>query len=372
MIILHCTQQTTWNKESHTDFFGTSTISFSDSLKCIEPDKVNSENFTFPSTIEHTILCINTDLLKKIPIKQEGDFIYLSDVIPTSSIIATIPYTFDNNDNFVVSKEIQDIIYINEVVNKLDISINSLKYFRDGTDSRIILLNEKYIIKQNNPRLLKSEATFSETYKNISKLQHVILADENFKYLVYEFVPGDVMHVVDNVEDLIFNVKELSDHFVDYTGEEFGYIYKPSTSWIEFLKSIVHEASLTLPDSFDFLPQVYDAISILEKYSFTKKLIHGDFGTHNFIKKHGDFVAAIDPIPIAGDPLYDFIFACLSNIDIINHLSVEYLINKTGEPEEKIKAMLTVLLFCRMSACLKHHKEDFDGYVDFWYKIVEN
>ena len=372
MIILHCTQQTTWSKESHTDFFGTSAINAFDSIKCIEPNKINSENFTFPSTIEHTILCINTDLLKRVSTKNEGDFIYLSDVIPTSAVIATIPYTYDNNDNFAVSKEIQDIIYINEVSKKLDISINTLKYFRDGTDSRIILLNDKYILKQNNPVLLKSEANFSKTYEENKKLQHVILSDEDYKYIVYEFIPGDVMHVVDNVEDLVFNIKELTNQFIDYTGDGFGYIHEPSASWIDFLKSRVHDASLTLPDSFDFLPQVYEAISTLEKCTFSKKLIHGDFGTHNFIKKHGDFVGAIDPIPIAGDPLYDFIFACLSNLDIVNHLSLEYLITKTGESEEKVKAMLIVLLFCRMSICLRHHKEDFDGYVDFWYKIVEN
>lgn len=373
MIILHCTQQTTWNKESHTDFFGNNAIETNNSIKCIEPNKVNSTNFTFPSTIEHTILCINTDLLKKVPTKQEGEFIYLTDVIPTSAVIATIPYTYDSNDNFAMSKEINDIIYINEVSKELDIPINSLKYFRDGTDSRIILLNEKYILKQNNPALLKSESEFSKAYENNKKLQQVILTDDEFKYIVYEFMPGDVMHVVDNVEELIFNIKELTSKFIDYTTAGiFGYVHKPSSSWIEFLKSKVHEASLTLPDSFDFLPRVYDSITILEKYPFTPKLIHGDFGTHNFIKKHGDFVGAIDPIPMVGDPLYDFIFACLSNLDIVSHLSLEFLINKTGEPEEKIKAMLTVLLFCRMSTCLRHHKEDFDGYVDFWYKIVEN
>ncbi len=370
MIILHCTQQTTWNKESHTEFFGNTAIETSNSIKCIEPDKVNAENFTFPSTINHTILCINTDLLKRVTTKQEGDFIYLSDTIPTSAVIATIPYTYDSNDNFAVSREIQDIIYINEVSKKLDLSINTLKYFRDGTDSRIILLNEKYIVKQNQPTLLKSEAVFSETYKENKKLQRVVLADENYRYIVYEFMPGDVMHVVDNVEDLLFSIKKLTDSFVTYTGDEFGYIYDPSPSWIEFLKSRVHEASLTLPDSFDFLPQVYDSITVLENYTFDKKLIHGDFGTHNFIKKHGDFVGAIDPIPMVGDPLYDFIFACLSNLDIVKHLSLEKLVNITNEPEEKVKALLVVLLFCRMSTCLRHHKEDFDSYVDFWYKII--
>ena len=77
MIILHCTQQTVWNKEAHSGFYGNTAIETSNSIKCIEPDKANAENFTFPSTLEHTILCINTDLLKRVATKQEGDFIYL-------------------------------------------------------------------------------------------------------------------------------------------------------------------------------------------------------------------------------------------------------------------------------------------------------
>lgn len=370
MIILHCTQQTIWNKEAETEFFGNSVIQSENSIKCIEPDKISADNFSFPSMIEHTILCINTDLIKKVSSKKEGDFTLLLEEIPLSAIIATIPYTYDNDDKFVKSKEIQDIIFINEISKKLDISINEFKYFRDGTDSRIFLLNGKYIVKQNIPTLLKSEFEFSNIYAENSKLQNVILIDNDYKYIVYEFVPGDVMHVVDNIEELLLDIKEITKSYKDYNGPEFGYVHEPSHSWIDFLKTQVHEASLLLPDSFDFLPQVYEAISVLEKFNFQKKLIHGDFGTHNFIKKHGKFIAAIDPIPTVGDYLYDFIYACLSNIDIVKTLSLNSLVEKTGEPVEKVKSMLIIELFCRMSICLRHHKEDFDEYVDFWYKII--
>lgn len=370
MIILHCTQQTIWNKESLTDCFGDTAISSENSIKCINPSKISAENFSFPSIIEHTILCINTDLIGDVQLKEEGDFIYLSKPIPSSSIIATLAYSYDDDDKFAKTKEIQDIIFINEISKKLNISVTEFKYFRDGTDSRILLLNNKYIVKQNTPALLKSEFEFSKLYSETPKIQRVLLAEDNFNYIVYEFIPGDVMHVVDNFDDLISNIKEITNSFKDYEGNEFGYVYEPSSSWTDFLKTRVHEASLTLPDSFDFLPQVYESISTLEKFDFKKKLLHGDFGTHNFIKENGVLVGVIDPIPTVGDPLYDFIYACLSNIDVVRHLSVEFIVDKTGEDAEKVKAMLIVELFCRMSICLRHHKEDFDGYVDFWYKIT--
>ena len=71
--------------------------------------------------------------------------------------------------------------------------------------------------------------------------------------------------------------------------------------------------------------EIIDAINELNKYPFDKKLIHGDFGAHNFIKRNEKFVAAIDPQPIAGDPTYDLLFALVSNIDLIPFLSIDYL-----------------------------------------------
>lgn len=370
MIIFHCTLQTTWDKECRTNTFGETDIASTGSIVCLKPNKVNSENFSFPTTMNHVVLCINTDSLDQDSLKYDGDYINISKPINTTAIVATIPYTYDSNDKFVKSRELEDIEIINEILEKLNLSFLSFKYFRDGTDSRICLLNGQYIIKQNVPELLKSEVLFYEYYKDISKLQNVVLTSDENRYIVYEFIQGDVMHAVDEFEDVMNNIKEITNSYKKYDGEEFGYIYNPSPSWIDFLKTKVHEESLKFSDSFDFLPHVYEAISTLEKYPFEKKLIHGDFGTHNFIKKDRKFVAAIDPIPTAGDPLYDFIYASLSNIDIVKHLSIEYLTKATGEPEEKVKSMLIIMLFYRLSICLRHHKEDFDSYVDFWHEII--
>ncbi len=238
-----------------------------------------------------------------------------------------------------------------------------------GTSSLVILLNNKYIIKHNDVNILRSEVSFSELV-HMATLQHMEYYDKNFSYVVYDFVPGDVMHIVDDVDDLISNITNIVSSYPSYAGPEFGYLHSPSASWGEFLKSRVHNASMTLSDSFNYLSEVYEALEELEKYPFEKKLIHGDFGTHNFIKQNGKFVSAIDPLPIAGDALYDLIFALLSNIDILPHLSLEYISEISDEPLEKVRAMLTVVLFCRFSTCLAYHREDIDKYVDFWYKIV--
>ena len=149
----------------------------------------------------------------------------------------------------------------------------------------------------------------------------------------------------------------------------YGYIEKPSTSWTEFLKEEVNDASKIFPDSANFLPIVNEAINELNKFPFEKKLIHGDFGAHNFIKRDEKFIAAIDPTPIAGDPTYDLLFALVSNIDLIPFLSIDYLTSYTKEQKEKVIALLKVVLFLRICRCIKYNKEDLETYLDFWYNL---
>lgn len=368
MIILHCALKTDWEDAIQTGKYGAELIEKNGFIPCMNATDITPENFSFPSTKNYVILCINTDKISS-EIKSESINLNIYGTIDTSAVASTLDYIFDNDDKFVVSQEIKDITIINEVLDKLNIKYTSHKYFRDGTTSRIIDVNDELIIKQNIPSLLKSEVLFSE-YNKTPKLQNVLYTDENYKYIVYNFIPGDVMHTVEDVNDLISNIKELVSSFKDYDGEEFGYVYEPCNSWIDFLKTIVHDSSITLPESLNYLPQVYDSISVLEKYSFKKKLIHGDFGTHNFIKQNGKFVGAIDPVPIAGDASYDLFFALVSNVDLLNHLSIDFLCEISGEPREKVTALLTVVLFYRLATCLRHHKEDFDTYVDFWYRII--
>lgn len=368
MIILHCADKNKWEEDKKLGTYGVSEISKKGYIACMRPESITSDNFTFPSTKEYVILCIDTDKVDT-EIHYE-DEIKIYGTLPAEAVINTLAYTFDNDDKFFITKEIVDLAIINNVLENMNLNYESYKYFSDGTYSRIILLNNKYIIKQNDISLLKSEAMFSEWYKS-PKLQNVVYSDKDFKFIVYQFVPGDVMHTIDDFNDVVSNIKAIVNLYKNYDGPEFGYIYAPSNSWEEFLKTSVNDHSLTLPDSFNYLPKVYDAIETLSNYPFDKKLIHGDFGTHNFIKKNGKFVAAIDPIPLAGDTLYDMIYALLSNIDFLPHLSTDFISEISGEPKEKVKAMLTVVLFCRLDTCLKHHKEDIDDYLDFWYKIVE-
>ena len=365
MIILHTTLKTNWEKALESGKFGFDAIKENGFIPCLKIEDVNAENFTSPSIRDNVILCIDTNKVDA-EIKEDGFHVNIYGMIDKKAILSAITYTSDTSDKFIMNDELKDMMILNDVLTRMDLKYESHQYFKDGSFSRTIFLNEKYVIKQNNPALLKSEILFAEKSRHL-KLQKMAYYDSDYRYIVYHYIPGEVMHTVEDFEDLLENVKEIISSYPAYNGPEFGKLCEPVSSWKDFLKEEVHDASLVLKESFDFLPQVYAAIDTLNDYSFEKKLLHGDFGTHNFIKYQGKFNGAIDPIPTVGDPLYDLLFALLSNVDILPRIPLEYLYEIIDEPKEKIKAMFTVVLFSRLARCLNHHKADFDTYIDYWY-----
>ena len=110
----------------------------------------------------------------------------------------------------------------------------------------------------------------------------------------------------------------------------------------------------------------------MEKYPFTKKIIHGDFGTHNFIKSNetGLLIGIIDPMTVIGDHLYDILFAFASNTQILSSLTLDKICELVNEPKEKVSALLLIVLYSRISRCLKYHPEDINIYLEWWNTII--
>ena len=92
---------------------------------------------------------------------------------------------------------------------------------------------------------------------------------------------------------------------------------------------------------------------------------------HNFIQKEGKLVGVIDPQTVLGDSLYDILFAIVSNVDILQSVTLEDIYNLIEEDNEKIYAMLVIVLYSRISRCLKYHKQDINVYMDFYNNLQE-
>lgn len=369
MFIAHFTLKNKWEKESSTGFYGDYLLEEKGYIPCYNIANIENADIDLPILKKYIILCIDTNKLN-CKIEYNETHVNVYDKIPKEAVVSILPYTFDENDNFIPSKQLLDFLIIDEACQKLDVMYSNHKYFNDGTSSKIILLNDNFIIKIANPTQLKAEATFAEFYTH-PMLQKAAFIEPNYKYIIYVFIPGDVMHTVLDFDNLATSIKQIVSTYKKYTGPEFGYISRPSNSWTGFLKKEVEEKSEYLPDEFNFIETVYDAIKELDKYPFEKKLIHGDFGTHNFIKRDEKFVGAIDPIPIAGDSIYDLIYALVSNIDLLPYVSIDYLTSYTGEPKNKVVALLKIILYCRICKCAKYNKEWLDQYLDLWYTLFK-
>lgn len=252
-----------------------------------------------------------------------------------------------------------------DVLEKLGEEYIEHKYFTDGADSRVLLLNNKYLIKQNNYQSIKAEIEFFENTFSTS-FQKLVYYPADFQFVVYEFIPGKPMKKITSSKEIISKIIEVSKVFSNSSKPGFGYLGEEFSSWQEFL---MHEAFHRQNiDSID-REIIVNAIKSLSKYSFDKKLIHGDFGSHNFIENNGNFVGIIDPQPILGDPLYDIIFAICSNVGLLSTYSLDELSFIINEPKEKIRLMLIVVLYARISRALKYHPQDIDTYLEYFKSI---
>ena len=255
---------------------------------------------------------------------------------------------------------------IDEVLKKVNEPYLKHIYFTDGADSRVILLNNKYLIKQNNLTSIKAEIEFFEsTFSTF--LQKIVYYPQDFEFVVYNFIPGKPMKNITTSKEIISKILEITTTFSYTSKPGFGYLGEEVDTWENFL---THEA-FHRPNIDDIeKDSIQNAIKILENFPFDKKLIHGDFGTHNFIEDNGKFVGIIDPQPILGDPLYDILFAICSNVGLLNTYSLDELYLLINEPKEKIKAMLIVVLYARISRALKYHPNDIPSYLEYLKKCL--
>ena len=258
------------------------------------------------------------------------------------------------------------------------LSLNNLKYethkyFTDGASSRVILLNNEYLIKQNSALALKAEVEFLKRVATIPKIsdyfQKIVYVEPEYNFVVYSFINGNVMKNPENPKKVVSSLLDITSNLPTYEKEGFGYLGEETKTWVEFLKEEIKYSSGNVPENICENSFVYKAAENLEKYKFTKKLLHGDFGTHNFIEVDGNFVGVIDPMPVAGDSLYDLLFGICSNVKLLSSFSLEELLNITNDPKEKIKNLLIVVLYSRISRCLKYHPKDLNIYLNYINKL---
>ena len=105
-------------------------------------------------------------------------------------------------------------------------------------------------------------------------------------------------------------------------------------------------------------------------------MLHGDCGVHNFVYDQNVLKGVIDPSPIVGPVLYDFIYAFCSSPDDLSLetlISTVTLLNHVSIERSRLIEEVIIQLYCRIGICLKHHPHDLADYLkawDYWKVLI--
>lgn len=212
---------------------------------------------------------------------------------------------------------------------------------------RVYLINDKYILKRNIKDRMRAENIFLTVYKG-ENVEEVLFYNKNFNFAIYRYENADrvILNSKKDIIDCIFQVKNFIDRYSICEFQGYGDIFNRTESWENFVKKELKDKHLDIKEK-DFI--IERAINILSNYNFKKCIIHGDLGIYNIIFKKNKLNIVIDPRTVIGDPLYDLIYFIFSKPKFIEMLSVKDIVNIIDEPEEKVIAMMIIILYLRIS-----------------------
>ena len=242
-----------------------------------------------------------------------------------------------------------------------------VKFYMDGwTGAVVFSLDEKYLIKITNSETIETLEEFLQT-NPAGAFQHIVCTNTEIGYICFDFIPGEkyVGHEIEPHE-AIRQIAEMVKNYRKYPWAGYGFLRHEFDTWKEFLADEIDYARGCIPSVS--INKVIAALDKIGEKKPTKCLMHGDFGTHNFLVNNGK-IYVIDPMPVVGDFLYDFYFAVLSDTDIFTKVGEEYIFSFFDRDMEEKRALATIALYVRMSRAWKYDRENFQAYVKMYEKI---
>lgn len=259
---------------------------------------------------------------------------------------------------------------LKEVEKNLNITITEKKQLKGSTDSIVMLINNCYILKIDQPNYISETINFLQSCKSpaFTKLMYY---SKDKSFLVYKYIEGTKLDTLKNI-NIMTLLKELYNITLSYpkSNDLCGHIAYKFDSWIEYLKDDMNYCKEHIPclNEIDF-QLINLEINNLTRFEYDKVIMHGDFGTHNFIFKDNKLAGIIDPQPIVGDGLYDYFFACLSNVSILQSVTLDEIFSIPNAPTSKMKSLFLIALYNRIQRCIKHHPNDLDYYLNLFNSI---
>ena len=257
----------------------------------------------------------------------------------------------------------EQLMIVHDIERQLGARLHDLPavFYSDGaTDATVFNLGEKYLIKISDLRTIQTQREFLERVPE-GVFQKLLCWNEGLGYECFEFIDGE--HYDGSLiepKKAILQIKGIVESYPEYTYDKYGFLGDEKATWREFLLDEIDYAARTIPEISQ--AKVLAAVDEIGDFAPKQYLMHGDFGTHNFLLQNGK-IRVIDPMPVVGDRLYDFYFAILSDADIFEDLSEDYFLGFfDGYELSYKKALLTVALYVRMSRAAKYDKKNLGKY----------
>ena len=147
-------------------------------------------------------------------------------------------------------------------------------------------------------------------------------------------------------------------------------MYSDHKTWSEFLNDEVdYSTDMIKGEELNITP-VKEALKVISKADVPQYLIHGDFGTHNFITNDNKLYV-IDPMGVVGDPIYDFYFSIMSSSYIFTKIDFNKLLEFFDRNIEYKKAMMIISFYIRLCRTYKYDKDEYPIYVEYYNKLIK-
>ena len=265
---------------------------------------------------------------------------------------------------------------MNEIYNDIKLRLNidfnedDIHVFDEGkTDAYVFSIKDEYLIKSSTKQELDVFKEFFSDNKS-DYFQKLYYINYELSYVCLSFLKGNKFNEVNDVDYLINTFYEITSNYKPFNYEGFGYLYDDHKRWSEFLRDEVdYSTKMIEGEPIDINP-VYKAIKVIDKYNIDQYLIHGDFGTHNFIMNENKLYV-IDPMGVVGDPLYDFYFAIFSDSDIYTKVDFNDLLKYFDKSIEYKMNLMIILFYIRLCRTYKYDKPTYPIYVEYFNKLTK-
>lgn len=246
------------------------------------------------------------------------------------------------------------------------------------TDGRVLRLRgssgQQYILKWDDPEQIQIAQQFLAAYSHVMLLPKVLFTAEDNTYFVYSYREGETHYNRGTKKVWLTRlVKELFNTYVRLPDtDSWGRMEYPRETWKEFNQISIDEARENLGDVLgleDYNLVLSTVNRLFHEDEAARFLLHGDAGVHNVVFKEKEMIGVIDPSPMVGPVLYDFLYAFCSSPDdldptllwdVFEHLEQVHM-DKSRLMEEAL-----VHLYCRIGLSNKHHPQDLPEYLEAW------